>query len=122
MTDISQFRLLLRIDSAVRAVCPIDGVAIIDRTAHTVRIDHAADATPAQRAAAHAALLAFDWRDRRPRSLEAIIADLDNWLGPGVNIPRLTQLVELLVARAAQNSPTLLQEHGIPIPGDEPDV
>lgn len=51
----------LRLHSAIAAVCPIDGVSIIDPVAHAVRIDFAASATTAQRAAANAAAAAFDW-------------------------------------------------------------
>lgn len=49
------------LDSAIRAVCPILGVAIIDPdNKATWRIDFAGDAGPSQRAAALAVMAAFD--------------------------------------------------------------
>lgn len=49
----------LRLHLTLAAVCPIDGVAITG--VNTARIDYAAAATAPQRAAAAAALAAFDW-------------------------------------------------------------
>jgi hypothetical protein len=51
-----------RLNAAIAAVCPIDGVSVgtIGDPA-TVRIDYRPEATTEQRAAAQAALAAFDW-------------------------------------------------------------
>ncbi len=54
MTPATRYRL----DSAIKAVCPIDGTS---GEQGSVRIDYSAVATQQQRAAADAALASFDW-------------------------------------------------------------
>jgi hypothetical protein len=49
------------LDEAIKAVCPIDGVSLLDRKSMKVRIDFAKEATPQQRAAAQAVIDTFDW-------------------------------------------------------------
>lgn len=54
--------MLIRLQLTIAAVCPIDGVSGSATGPSTViRIDYAASATAPQRAAAAAALAAFDW-------------------------------------------------------------
>jgi len=53
--------LALRLHQTVAAAAPIDGVSVLDPVAHVARIDYQPGATTAQRAAAAAALAAFDW-------------------------------------------------------------
>ena len=64
---------LPRLYETISAVCPIDGVAITDpsTTPPTVRIDYSASATQAQKDAADAALLSFDWSDQAQATWEA---------------------------------------------------
>lgn len=51
------------LQAAIVAVCPINGFAVTDPIAHTVRIDFAASATGPQQTAAQSAVAAFDWTD-----------------------------------------------------------
>lgn len=51
--------MTIRLHVTIAAVCPIDGVSIL--APGTATISYAASATPEQRAAADAALAAFDW-------------------------------------------------------------
>ena len=54
----------LRLDTAVRDVCPINGLSVsTPGDSSTVRIDFAPEATPEQRAAAQAVVDGFDWSD-----------------------------------------------------------
>ena len=64
-----------RLDAAIKAVCPIDGVSIGHRDDRsTWRIDFREEATAQQRAAAQAVLDAFD-----PDSVTPIdLSDIDN--------------------------------------------
>lgn len=50
-----------RLYATVQAVCPVDGVALLNLVARTVRIDFSASATQGQKDAANAAVAAFDW-------------------------------------------------------------
>lgn len=50
-----------RLYATIQAVCPVDGVALINVAAHAVRIDFNASATQTQKDAANAAIVAFDW-------------------------------------------------------------
>lgn len=53
-----------RLDAAVRNACPILGVSVGTPSDYaTVRVDYAPEATAEQRAAADAAVAAFDWSD-----------------------------------------------------------
>lgn len=69
-----------RLTQAVSAFAPVVGVSIADRAAGDARIDFAPEATDDQRAAAQAALDAFDWSDealaawRTARQVQAGIA------------------------------------------------
>lgn len=56
MADINQ-----RLHDAIKAVCPIDGVAVLDETLHKIRVDYRPEATAADRAAAQAVIDSFDW-------------------------------------------------------------
>jgi hypothetical protein len=49
------------LDAAIKAVCPIDGVALLDKKSMKVRIDFAKEATLDQRAAAQSVIDNFDW-------------------------------------------------------------
>ncbi len=55
--------MLARLHSILSAVCPIVGVSPGSDPPATVRIDYHENATTEQRAAAQAALAAFDWSD-----------------------------------------------------------
>lgn len=52
-----------RLHEAIAAVCPIDGVAIIDPETRQIRVDYRPEATPDQRKAAQVAIDSFDWSD-----------------------------------------------------------
>jgi len=53
---------ITRLQAAIEAVCPIDGVSVAAwGDPATARVDYKSSATIAERAAASAALLAFDW-------------------------------------------------------------
>lgn len=54
---------LANLTNAVIAVCPIDGIALLDPVAHTVRIDFKVAATAPQRTAANGVVAGFDWSD-----------------------------------------------------------
>ncbi|HYF49518.1 MAG TPA: hypothetical protein VEJ63_08935 [Planctomycetota bacterium] len=58
--------LITRLDTAIRSVCPIDGVALLDRASGKVRIDFAPHATPQQRAAAQSLVENFDFNAPEP--------------------------------------------------------
>jgi hypothetical protein len=53
--------VLTSLESAIRSVCPIDGLALLDPGLHTVRIDFTATATAQQRSDAQAVVSGFDW-------------------------------------------------------------
>lgn len=59
-----------RIDAAIKAVCPIEGVS--DNGDGTYRIDYTDGATEQQVADAQAVVAAFDFRPRREKSLRNI--------------------------------------------------
>lgn len=84
--------MLNRLHQAVAAVCPIDGVS---GSQDGVVIQHRSEATAPQRAAADAAVLAFDWsqaahdawlEDRKPerkavrQAAAQAVADIDAYL------------------------------------------
>lgn len=52
-----------RLHSAIAAVCPIDGVAIVDAKTQTAELGFLKSATPQEISAAEAALAGFDWSD-----------------------------------------------------------
>lgn len=52
---------LSALHAAIAAVCPIDGVAILNPVTHVVRIDFQPAATAPQRTAANNVVAAFDW-------------------------------------------------------------
>ena len=61
-----------RLHESVAAVCPIDGVSVgKPGDPSTVRIDFRPEATPERRAAAEAAVKAFDWSDAAQAQWEA---------------------------------------------------
>lgn len=115
-----------RLDSTIRAVCPIDGVSVgTPGDPATVRIDYRPEATTQQRAAAVSALAAFDWsqaaqtaweEDQKPerKSLRQqaaqAVADVDTYLvitSPNnaqvvAQVRRLSQYTRALIRRVIQ--------------------
>lgn len=80
-----------RLDAATRAVCPIDGVSVDAATdPPAVRIDYRPEATADQRAAAEAAVAAFDWSDTAQQTWEAgqNAAAAGALLASGESVPR----------------------------------
>lgn len=62
--------LLNRLHQSILAVCPIDGVAILDVVKHQIRVDYQAVATPEQRAAAQTVIDGFDWSDGAQKAFD----------------------------------------------------
>jgi hypothetical protein len=61
------------IDAAIRAVCPIDGLAMND--GQVVRIDFRPEATPQQRADAQAVVDGFDYSPEGQAARDQAVAD-----------------------------------------------
>lgn len=68
-----KIKLNSRLNDSIAAVCPIDGVALLDLGKHQVRVDYKADATAEQREAAQLVLEAFDWSDDAQKIFDAQI-------------------------------------------------
>lgn len=60
-----------RLHRFVAAVCPIDGIAILDSELHQARVDYQAVATAEQIAAAQEVVNGFDWSDDAQRRWDA---------------------------------------------------
>ncbi len=73
--------MIVQLDNAIKAVCPIDGISIgrKDNKA-TWRIDFKDEATPEQRTAAQAVMDAFVWDEKQQP--QPTIADLVAILTP----------------------------------------
>ncbi len=95
---------LISLSNAIRAVCPIDGVSLLDPVAHTVRIDFKASATAPQQTAANAIVAAFDWSPSAQTTRDAQLAKaqatagVDNGaLQAGDKTERIVRAVVLLI-------------------------
>lgn len=105
--------MLDRLDAAIKAVCPIDGVSLGEE----LRIDFRAEATPEQRAAAQAIVDAWDWEAPEPVELypyellallqpEQIVA-MQLSVSPGVII--LRSKLQTIVSKMPMDSPDMQQ-------------
>lgn len=90
--------------AAIAAVCPINGLALLDPVLHTLRIDFQVAATQPQRDAANAVAAAWDWsasaqltRDAQAQKAAAT-AGIDNGqLQVGDKQERLVRALALVV-------------------------
>lgn len=115
--------MIARLDSQIRAVCPIDGVARLRDG--TVRIDFRPEATDQQRAAAQAVVDSFDWsqaaqdaweEDQHPerkalrQAAVQAVADIDTYLAIAnptnaqvvAQVRRLSQYTRSIIRRLIQ--------------------
>lgn len=94
--------MIERLTAAIAAVCPIHGIQ--GGTQATAEIDYKAEATTEQRAAAEAALAAFDWSDaaqsawERQKRRDAAVALLNSSDPTMVAVRALATVVKRRVA------------------------
>ena len=93
--------MITRLHKTISTVCPIDGVSVIvPGDLNTVRIDYSPSATTEQRAAAGAALTAFDWSPQAdtawgPR--QAVFGGVGRIQGVGTSTDPIDHGVMLLI-------------------------
>jgi hypothetical protein len=99
-----------KLNAAILAVCPIDGVAKLNDG--TYRIDYRVDATPEQRAAAQAVVDAWPLHEARAAAVARVQAGYDAAIAAGIT-PQGSQIT-LAAAETDQNAftrqATLLRE------------
>lgn len=90
--------------TAISAVCPIDGVSLLDPVLHTLRIDFKASATQPQKDAANSLAAGWDWSDVAQATRDAqaqkasATAGIDNGqLQAGDKQERLVRALALVV-------------------------
>ena len=119
MPNVDITGMLTRLDAAIRAVCPIHGVAAGDPP----RIDYRDEATAEQRAAAREVLRTFDRRPRRKRRLPAVARDLVAWINEKPDEAERRRRCNLVAvvggAPGVLACPELAAALGIPVPHEE---
>lgn len=100
------------LDQLIRdAGVPIDGLS---GSGPGVRIDFREEATPNQRAAAHQLAATFDWRERRPKSTNALMSEIQS-----LQADEKQNLLIAVAAQYLQSDPSLAKRFNINIEGDQ---
>lgn len=93
---------------------PIDGVSGISST--TYRIDFRPEATAPQRAQANSIAQTFDWRRRRNRPYNDLVADIN-----ALSVADRQRLINLVLADFLREHPNFAIRFGINVDGEEPE-
>lgn len=106
MRRLADFDQLLR-DGGI----PIDGVS---GAGPACRIDFRNEATEAQRSAARQMAQNFDWRERRPKDLQALVGEIQ-----GLPSSQLQTLLAAVAAQVVRGDPQFARRIGVPLDGEE---